>query len=77
MRMPVRIFWVMNNNIHRIQAENDIRTLTVMNAAQSAEGSVEVRQRLVLEVGDAVKTRPAQLDEKLDRAGLEMLRRMG
>lgn len=71
--MPVRRFWSMNANINRISAERDMRLLTVMNSAQSAEGAKETREHLVKELGDVVK---AKADEKLDREGLEWLRNL-
>lgn len=71
MKMPVRRFWLMNRNINRIQAENDVRMVTVMNAAQSQEGAKEYRESLIEEMGDVARAEAVR-----DEAGVDRLKNM-
>ena len=72
--MPVRRFWLMNSNIQRIQAEFDLRKMSVVASAQDGKAYEQYRKTLVIEIGDVTITNQK---EGLDRAGLEMLRAMG
>jgi hypothetical protein len=74
LKMPVRAFWLMSSNIRRIRAQSDVRSLMVASAAQSPEGIDEIRERLVLEIGEVVKEPPASVER--DGAGFEELRAM-
>jgi len=74
MGLPIRVFWFMNNTIHRVVAEQDMRALTVANAAQSAEGTKEHRERLVVSLGEVIKHDGPPPVENLDRAGLQGLK---
>ena len=52
MRLPISAFWAMSNNVSRISAERDLRSLDVGRASQAnAEGITEARNRLIDEVG--------------------------
>lgn len=79
--LPIRVFWLLSNNIQRIQARNDLRSLNVYSATQlSVNGSTEllnsVREQLLEERGDTIKLKFDPIKERLDRTGLETLRRM-
>ena len=81
LRLPIRVFWLLSNNIQRIQARNDLRLLNVYTAAQSlGNGSVEllnnVREQLIDERGVVIKVKFDPSNAKLDRGGLETLRRL-
>jgi hypothetical protein len=83
--LPVKTFWLMNGNIDRIQAQKDMRTLTVTSAAQSpGEAAKELRQRLIVEAGTIVKVegdsvatggRP-YVHEERDEAGFAELKEL-
>lgn len=76
--MPVRRFWVMNNNIEKIQAQQNLRLLSLMNGSQSKEGSEQLIEHLNGELGDVVvyENGGVDLEPELDREGLEALRLM-
>lgn len=48
----------MNSTVVRLMAENDIRSLTVVSSAQASEAVKQVRETLVIEMGDVVKIDP-------------------
>lgn len=78
MGMPIRTFWFMNTNIERIQAQKDMRSLTVAVCGQGGgEAAQEFRQRLVIEAGTAVKLRFDPIREAVrDEEGFSALRDM-
>ncbi|MFW6855390.1 hypothetical protein ACODYM_29285 [Burkholderia gladioli] len=74
--LPIRLFWLLSDNIDRIRAQSDLRSLTngvVSTVAGNA--AKEHRESLILEVGTIVKHGGVAKEvPKLDRAGLEGLR---
>lgn len=58
MELPIHQFWTFNSYIPRLSAEEDIRALTIAANAQSAEGYKEIRETLVIEMGEVTKTDP-------------------
>lgn len=78
MQMPVRAFWLMNSNIDRVQAQKDMRSLTVAVCGQGGgEAAQEFRQRLVIEAGTAVKLKFDPIREAVrDEEGFSALRDM-
>ena len=56
MEMPLRSFWSFNRNISRIQAENDMRAITVAGAVQSGETYTSTNDRLAKEHGTPLRT---------------------
>ncbi|PLC44565.1 hypothetical protein C0Q88_07755 [Ralstonia pickettii] len=72
--MPLKRFWLMSNNINRLMAERDMRSLSVAGSAQSGEGFAEYRQQLILEIGTVLRDDP--LSTERDQAGFEELRAM-
>jgi hypothetical protein len=76
MAMPIRAFWLLNGNIRRIRATQDIRDLMTAISAQSAEGAKELQERLVLEIGEVYKGPPQQLQVERDEEGFNELRSM-
>lgn len=70
--LPVAVFWEMNRNIDRIQAENDLRAVRVAQAGHlSGEGTRAVSEALREEIGEVFVVR-----ERLDREGLNLLKMM-
>lgn len=60
MKLPIHQFWTFNSYIPRLKAEEDIRALTIAANAQSAEGYREIRENLVIEMGEVAKVDPIQ-----------------
>lgn len=77
MEVPIKTFWLMNFNIGRIQAQEDMRSLTVAVCGQGSEAAEDHRKRLVIEAGTAVKLKDdAVLCEKRDETGFATLKEM-
>ena len=56
MGLPVRVFWLMHNNVSRIRAEQDIRAANVARAGMvDSEGFSELQTRLKEEMGEVVR----------------------
>lgn len=72
MRMPVRRFWLLHRNVTRIQAEEDLRQLTTVNAAQAPEAAKEYREQLVLQIGETSTI----VDNTRDESGIQALKMM-
>lgn len=76
--MPVRTFWFMNSNIDRVQAQKDMRSLTVAVCGQGGgEAAQTFRERLVIEAGTVVKLKFDPIREAVrDEEGFSALRNM-
>lgn len=80
MRLPLKAFWLLSNNIDRIQAQIDLRALSLnlrtgMNA--SAESVDQMYETLIAETGEVVKASARSvLNASRDQQGFEELRRM-
>lgn len=76
MAIPVRTFWFMNSNIDRIQAQKDMRSLTVAVCGQGGgEAAQTFRDRLVIEAGTVVKLKFDPIREAVrDEEGFSALR---
>jgi hypothetical protein len=65
MKLPLRTFWSLNRNVDRLRAEQDLRSLQVSAAAQSAgeggEGIKFLSDHLRGEIGS-----PIVLEKKFD-----------
>lgn len=76
--LPLKTFWFMNESIDRIQAQKDMRALTVANFGQAtAESATQFRQHLLTEQGAVVKMKeeyPMQVPR--DDVGFAELKRM-
>lgn len=78
--LPIDVFWLMNENIKRLEAEKDMRLF--MNSINSqyesdSTNSQAYLTKLVEEIGDPIKRSGIALeDEKLDSSGLNELRMM-
>ena len=74
----MKTFWFMNSAIDRIQAQQDMRSLTVANYGQAtAESATQFRQHLLTEQGAVVTTEQASpLLAPRDDAGFDALKRM-
>jgi hypothetical protein len=71
LKMPLKRFWLMNTSIERINAQNDIRRLTVAASAQHSESAAQTRDSLISEVGMVVFNKPVR-----DEEGLSNLKQM-
>lgn len=75
MGLPIRVFWLMNSSIGRLLAEKDIRALTVQSARHGGEQAEQIRQHLVIEMGEVGKTaQVADLSAERDQQGFEELK---
>lgn len=65
----------MHCNIDRIQAQEDMRSLTIMNCAfMGGEGAKDIRKQLVLEIGEVQEVKRNPMSEVLDRQALADLK---
>ena len=73
METPITVFWLLNKNIPRLMAEEDIRRFDCMAATQQGDKKAvqQFRQGLVLEMGPIASDSGS---EELDRDGLNELR---
>jgi hypothetical protein len=72
LNMPLRRFWLLSGMIQRIEAQRDLRFLTVLRAANAKpDDRRDFERSLVEQVGTI-----AVIYDKLDRAGLERLRQL-
>lgn len=78
MGIPIKTFWMMNQNIDRILAQRDIRALTVAVTGQGGqEATQSYRQTLTIEVGTVVKMSEDPVrDAVRDEEGFQSLREM-
>lgn len=77
MDMPIRAFWLMHTNISRCLAERDLRSLTVATVSQDSKAVKEVRERLIIEMGEAGTRRDGPISEERDEEGIAFLRSTG
>lgn len=77
MSLPVRVFWFMNDQIPRIQSQEDQRQFQVINHAQGGEHTQEFLEGLNSQVGNVLVIDPVvNLEAERDTAGFEELRSM-
>lgn len=77
--MRISTFWMMHRNIDRLQAEDDLRTINLLGSAHTGDGITKVIDQLQKQLGTVVKVdegKAAIKHAKLDRSGLEKLRRI-
>ena len=74
LKMPIRTFWASYRYIVRIRAEEDLRLLPLLRAAQNTEMFNHTVETLKEEMGQIVQQSP--LEETLDRNGLDSLRHL-
>lgn len=73
--LPIRFFWTLHINIDRIQAQKDMRSLSLMNCAfVGGEGAKKYRELLIMELGDVQEVKTDPMKEVLDRAALADLK---
>ena len=72
MGMPIKTFWLLSQNIERVAAGQDLRSLSVALAGQGGEHAKEYQQRLVIEMGTFV----AEDKDVRDQAGFDELKMM-
>ena len=77
LKLPMKFFWLLNQNIDRITAQGDIRKLQVATCSQDSEATAAYRKQLFLELGDVVKkakTFDAVPNADRDEAGIRELK---
>jgi len=73
--LPMKTFWLLNQNIDRIFAQRDMRTLTVAVSGQSQEAAKGYRETLIAEVGVIVKFKESSvMDAERDEQGFAELK---
>lgn len=73
MRLPIRVFWLMNFNAGRILAEKDLRHLTILGN-QTTEGMNSLKRNLVIEFEGATKGSERKIDNERDQEGFEQIK---
>ena len=78
MGMPIKTFWMLNQNVDRLLAQRDMRSLTVAVSGQSSQESFDsCRKALILEVGTIVKMEENPIrDAVRDEEGFAELKEM-
>lgn len=77
MRLPIRTFWFINQSIDRIQAQKDMRSLSVAVCGQGGGAAAqEYRQRLVIEQGEVFKLKHDPMIAERDEEGFQALKSM-
>ncbi len=75
MALPVRAFWMLVDQIPRIEAGQSKRALQVAICSSNADSVKELFKSLDEEIGDPViGLKPSPLDVKRDEAGMAALR---
>lgn len=69
----MRAFWLMNGNINRLRAEVDLRALSTNTANATPEYAEQVRQSLVLELGE-ITVGGSPLEAKPDPDAVSVLK---
>lgn len=77
MNVPIRTFWLMNSNIDRIEAQKDMRTLSVAVHSQGSDAAQQHQRQLIVELGSVVKldTHPVRTAVR-DEEGFAALKEM-
>jgi hypothetical protein len=78
MAIPIKTFWLLNQNIDRIEAQKDRRSLSVAVCGQGgAEAASSLHERLVIESGEVVKLKfdPVR-DAERDQDGFNALKEL-
>lgn len=77
MGLPIRAFWMLNRNINRLLAEEDLRAFMLHVSRQAAEPAQEYETKLRTEIfPDQVNATNSRLNEKRDDAGFAELKMM-
>ena len=75
--LPIKFFWLLNQNVERILAQSDMRNLRIGSVSQSTEDVKSHMQSLQTEVGNIVKRRTfTPMDEQPDFEGIAELKAM-
>jgi hypothetical protein len=77
MRLPVRVFWMLNSTVGRLLAEEDIRHMQVTSSAQSVDGFKSKSESLLIEMGEMFKSgESALIHAERDEIGFAELKMM-
>lgn len=76
---PIRLFWLLNKNIDRLNAEDDMRMLMIMGSHTSSEAFQTLQEALAKRVGkiasfDKSSAAFNPLNAKQDKEGLMKLK---
>jgi hypothetical protein len=55
LKLPLKVFWMLNKQVGRLRAEADLRMLKLLQVAQAPDVAKTVHGELVREVGQTVK----------------------
>jgi hypothetical protein len=79
MDLPAPVFWMLNKNIDRLRAEDDVRSLQTAIAAQSGESAQKHLDALHKQMGKVVEVDEVAeaMNAEYDREGLLALKGMG
>jgi hypothetical protein len=69
--MPAKRFWFYNNQVERMMAEQDLRTLELLALSHSGEGIQKAFERLVAERGQIFVYQPIEKQLNLDDDSLD------
>lgn len=75
----MRRFWMFHENVDRISAQKDMRSLTVAACSQSGQAATDYRQKLVIEIGTVAKMSAKSVMEESaqrDEGGIDLLKSM-
>lgn len=71
----MNVFWTLSNNVQRIKAADDIRSLSIAVRSQGQEQATELRSALEEEMGEVIKASP-MIPKQRDEEGFAALKRM-
>lgn len=77
MNLPIKTFWMLNKNIGRLLAEQDLRAMRITAVSQDAQAAKEHAEGLLEEFDNPYKTDGSELmHEERDEAGFAELKLM-
>lgn len=69
--LPIKTFWLLDSNIPRVRAEEDLRAMRIQAGTQNPKGYEELANNLAKEIGTVVVA-----DATRDEEGFARLKRM-
>ena len=69
LKLPLKTFWALNRQIARLRAEEDVRSMANIAAANSSDGYKQRIQQLQGEIGQ-----PVGIIKKFDEAAFQRLK---
>jgi hypothetical protein len=78
MDLPMKTFWMLNRNIGRLLAEQDLRSFAIAVSSQNGEAGMALQKKLIDEFDNPYRMEnsgPA-IDEERDEEGFAQLKNM-